>query len=996
MKNVLTTANVIRLARWIIYVICAVLFIALISWFSVPYYLEKTIEQQVATETGRQATVGEIDFNPFTLTLKISDLVLLNTNKKARDIYVAELVLKIAPASLFRLAPVMREVVVKYPFLKLVRKQRDGKEETNFSDVIAQLAAHPRQGEPLRYSISNIQIMGGVIQFNDQVVGKEIRIEAITVGLPFLSNFSQAVDIFIEPNLSATVNGTPFALKGRSKPFSGTRETSLAIDFNHLDLAPLFAFSPKPLPFKVHAAKLTSKFSLNFSTKKDIATLTLMGAASLKDVALLDLAGAPLFKAKEIHANLREANLMTEKWVLSSLAIDELQLSGGTSDITTKKIAIENAVINSALKLALIEKIKLNHVQGDVFRDVDGEINLTHFAKKETHTDKLAKAPTWQAEINQITLSDSHFVFGDKSKKPEVKVIADDVEMELKQVSSKWNHPITMTMRANLNKNAKIAMEGIVAEKSAQFKVDLQNFSVVVLQPYFTDYLNITLEKGAVSTNGQLAWKAPKEINYQGELQLVNFSSSDKETSDSFLRWKKIDLTGIDVVLGTKQPSITLEKIDLSDFYARAILSEKGRLNLEDTLVHQQEGGKTKLGIAVEKKTANPSTPVIKIGKINLNNGVINYTDNFVKPHFSMRMTGMKGTIGAIQSTLAKAAPINLNGKIDNEAPIFISGSLNPLFKPMALDIKMTATGINLPRLTTYSAKYAGYPILKGKLSFDVEYHLKDKQLTAKNSLKIEQLTFGEKVDSPSATKLPVLLAAALLTDSNGRIDLDVPISGTLDDPEFSISGVFFKALMNMIGKVITSPFSLLAHAFSGAEELSYVEFASGSTALTDAAKAKLDNLAKALADRPNLKLDIIGRADLDADTPGLRERKLTRQIKKMNFEEENDKPISDKDKERAIEKIYFSAKFDKPRNMIGLPKSLPVEEMTSKIKENTPISEEDLQALATRRASVVRTYLTDTAHVPLERIYTIAPKISGGDIKDKGVVTRVDFDLKM
>jgi hypothetical protein len=1190
MKIQLKNSQLSRLMRWGVYVMSAVLIIALISWLTVPRYLKNSLEQQVATETGRQFTVADVTFNPFTLTVDLYGIVLFSADKKTHDFSADELILRMSPTSLFRLAPIVREMVLKYPLLKLVRRQRDGKEENNFSDVINRLAANPSQGEPVKFYLSNIQLIDGAIHLDDQVVGKEIHIESINLGLPFLSNFARAANRFIEPKLSAKVDGSLFELTGRSKPFLGTRETSVAIDFNHLDLVPLLVFTPKLFPFKVNSAKLSSQLSLNFVMEKNVANMTLSGGASLNDIDLSDLAGAPLFKTKAIHIGLQEANLTTDKFKFNSIVIDEPQLwaglnsqgqlnwidahtekkaisqktdataikpvfelahfklkngivhwsdaanatpamqlqlnkfsidaqqistndkaapgkltlsvgqehqlhasfvgsinpahsavtgqitlsdlaladyqpyinrvlaanvsgklslktqmavldgnvrlsdlsgalvdlkmqanNGGTSGsnvITANKITIENASMNSELKQAKVEKIALNRVQGDVFRDTDGAVNLIRFLKKDTNRVRAdngkasatkSTAPTWHADIDQIALTDSNFVFGDKSKKPAVNIRADGVEAKLEQVSSKLDHPFKITMSANLNavgkSYGKIAVDGTAAQKSAQLNVDLKNFSVVVLQPYFTDLLNITLEKGAASIKGKLAWNAPAELNYQGMLTLENFSSSDKATSDSFLRWKKLFIEGVDVGFGAKQQKINLGKINISDFYARAILSEQGKLNLENILVHQQPDSNVKSpvkkAIAVaQNNKSNASTSVINVGQINLNNGVINYTDNFIKPHFSMRMTGMTGKVGAIQSTLAKPAPINLIGKIDNDAPIVISGSLNPLFSPMLLDIKMTATGIDLPRLTAYSAKYAGYAIERGKLSLDVEYHVKDKQLTAKNTLKIDQLTFGKKVDSPNATKLPVLLLVDLLTDRNGRINLDVPISGTLDDPQFTVGGVIMKVLLNALTKVITSPFSLLAHSFSGASELSYVEFASGTSKLTDATKAKLDNVAKALAERPNLKLTIIGRADLTADTPGMRERKLVRQIKKIsaaNENETNETSISENEKKSAIWKIYSNGKFDKPRNMVGLAKVLPTEEMEKMILENTPISEDDLNALATRRASVVRTYLTEVVHVPSERIYLNAPKINETNkTEDKGSMSRVDFDLRM
>ncbi|MEB0165373.1 DUF748 domain-containing protein, partial [Glaciimonas sp. CA11.2] len=264
--------------------------------------------------------------------------------------------------------------------------------------------------------------------------------------------------------------------------------------------------------------------------------------------------------------------------------------------------------------------------------------------------------------------------------------------------------------------------------------------------------------------------------------------------------------------------------------------------------------GDGKVVAATPPTQDDANTPVIRIGQVVLNNGNVNFTDNFVKPNYTANMTGMTGSVGAVASDKPAPAAIDLKGKIDNDAPVAISGSLNPLFKPMFLDIKASADGVELPRLTPYAAKYAGYAIVKGKLSMDVNYKIEEQQLTAQNHVRIDQLTFGDKIDSPSATKLPVRLAVALLKDRNGQIDINLPISGSLSDPQFSVGGIILRVFINLIAKAVTSPFALLSSAFGGGDELGYAEFKPGSAMLTAATTTKLNTLTKALLDRPALK----------------------------------------------------------------------------------------------------------------------------------------------
>jgi len=352
-------------------------------------------------------------------------------------------------------------------------------------------------------------------------------------------------------------------------------------------------------------------------------------------------------------------------------------------------------------------------------------------------------------------------------------------------------------------------------------------------------------------------------------------------------------------------------------------------------------------------------------------------------------------------------ADILMKGKLDGDAPVEISGKLNPLANQLYLDLAASARGIELTRLTPYAAKYAGYSITKGKLSADVKYHVENGTLEAQNRLFLDQLTFGDKVESPDATKLPVLLAVALLRNSRGEIDLNLPVSGSLSDPEFSVGGVLLRALVNVLTKAITAPFSLLASAFSGGgggDELSYIEFAPGTSSLTADATRKLDTLAKALHDRPALKLEITGRVDPDSDREGTRHAYLDRQVRAQKIEDLRDQgsavqmrdvSVAPNEYAKYLERAYKAEKFDKPRNVLGFAKSLPPEEMEKLMLANAPAGDAELKALADRRAQNVKRYLEQQGGVANERMFLTASQLSAAGIKDDDKPNRVEFAIK-
>jgi hypothetical protein len=301
--------------------------------------------------------------------------------------------------------------------------------------------------------------------------------------------------------------------------------------------------------------------------------------------------------------------------------------------------------------------------------------------------------------------------------------------------------------------------------------------------------------------------------------------------------------------------------------------------------------------------------------------------------------------------------------------------------------------------------KYAGYGIERGKLSVNVKYKVENRKLAAENNIYLDQLTFGDKVDSPTATKLPVTLAVALLKDRNGVIDVNLPISGSLDDPQFSVGGIIVQVIVNLIVKAVTAPFALLGSLFGGGEELAYLEFAPGSAKLDKEDTGKLGNITKALTERPGLKLDVAGRVDPAADREGLKRGSIERKVKVQKFNDlrrEGKAPASadlvevdQAEYERYLRRAYGDESFPKPRNVIGIAKDLPVPEMETLMLTNAQVGDEDLRQLANARAQAAKEWLVSEGKIPEGRVFIVAPKLTAEGIKDKGQPTRVDFVLK-
>jgi Domain of Unknown Function (DUF748) len=379
-----------------------------------------------------------------------------------------------------------------------------------------------------------------------------------------------------------------------------------------------------------------------------------------------------------------------------------------------------------------------------------------------------------------------------------------------------------------------------------------------------------------------------------------------------------------------------------------------------------------------------------------LHNGEVNYLDNFIKPNYSVIITQLEGKVGAFGTNNTKAAEVVLAGKVNGSSPISINGSINPLAPMASIDLQGNASQIELPPLTPYSAKYTGYPITGGTLTGNVHYMLANRQLTATNHLILNQISFGDRVENSSARNLPVRLAVAVLKDPQGRVDLRIPVSGSLADPQFDLGRIIWNGLLNVIMKAASSPFTVLASEFGGKNQnLSYVEFAPGYSTLTQPEHNKLATLAKLLEKRPWLKLRISGRVDPQVDRQGLREAVLEDAIKQQKAKNEGvaieQVEITPDEYNKYLWRVYKAADFAKPRNLVGMAKWLPPDEMKKTLLANIKVSDEDLRHLAEARAAAV--YQVLSARIAKSRLMVAPPKLNAEGIT-AGPTTRVDFSL--
>jgi outer membrane protein OmpA-like peptidoglycan-associated protein len=392
------------------------------------------------------------------------------------------------------------------------------------------------------------------------------------------------------------------------------------------------------------------------------------------------------------------------------------------------------------------------------------------------------------------------------------------------------------------------------------------------------------------------------------------------------------------------------------------------------------------------QKAKGVAVPVT-VGTVKLTKAALTFRDESVQPPVQTGLSALTGTIKGLSSKQLARADVDLNGRVGKVAPLKIFGTINPLSENAFTDLIITLGGMDLAVGGPYSGKYVGYGLSKGKLSLDLKYKVSQKQLEAENKVLVDQLTFGRKVDSPDATSLPVPLVVALLKDRKGRIDIDLPIRGDLNDPDFKYGKAVLSTLLNLLTKIVASPFSLMGKLIpdGGDEEsLQFVAFPPGNTMVAMEEIEKLEALAKGLEERPNLRLDVTGTADTVRDRQALNRMKL-QAIVQAKWQREHVKPaakgepIPAGDEQRLIQQLYEAHQKNAipsaaPPTIDPSAKPLTYEEQKQVLIADMPLDEEALRGLALQRAEQVREQLTGEGKLADEQVNLLDVELNASD----------------
>ncbi len=689
------------------------------------------------------------------------------------------------------------------------------------------------------------------------------------------------------------------------------------------------------------------------------------------------------------------------------LTLAALQLRDSAFDLQQQQVNLGSLTLkDGVIKVSKLADGSLSPLQ--LLQQPQDKKSEQEQPQTQDTSDTSPSPSPWQLNLASLDLVNFNAAFTDYSqqRKPAANINKLNLHVENINYPEAQKSPFSLSFAPG--KHGTVHTQGTLIHTPLKLDSEVQIADVALndYDNFIPENLALSLRSGRLFTDLAISLQQNNEEfqgAFSGSTDLNNFNLRDRRENDELVTWQGLNIKGIKGQLAPL--ALHIEDIALSEYAANIEISPDGQVNLAtlNTPSESQEEAPEQEAIPEETSTNESEEPAdISIQTVTLQGGTVRFIDRHLPSTFSTTMHQLGGRVSGLSSDQNMQADVDLRGNLENHSPLTIQGAINPLSEELFADLTITFNDIDLTPMTPYSGTYLGYVIDKGKLYLDLNYTIKHRHITAANKVLIDQFTFGDSVKSDKATSLPVSLAIALLKNRNDEIRLNIPVSGDLDDPSFSLAGTIFTVLRNLLVKAATSPFSLLTAAFGGDEDFSSVTFTPGATSLDPEQQTKLADLAEVLFKRPGLTLEISTFADREKDPEAYRQQHLQQQlldIKQREIELKNtaidatqQDAVSAEEYPQLITFAYKEASFPRPRTNLGTLKELPVEEMEKLLLSNIIAGDEQLSQLAQQRAMTVRDELEVLKPELKPRLF-----LKKNDIykkPDEGPASRVEFSI--
>lgn len=573
-------------------------------------------------------------------------------------------------------------------------------------------------------------------------------------------------------------------------------------------------------------------------------------------------------------------------------------------------LGLEDGSLDLAARAFEARRVSLLNGRADLRRDGQGRIPLVANSQRiagettapRVHEVAADAASDWKYKVARVDLAGFQIALRDETVQPAGGLTLDKISASVAGVSDNLKTPLPVKLAFQVKEGGSFQADGKVvpAAPSADIRLNLAGLALAPAQPWLSQAASLTLASGRASLHGRVKYAG--KADFQGGFEVDDLLLNESEGGARFLAWKRLSS---DSVRAT-QEALDIEEVKLDSLGAKLVIYQDKTVNLKKILKSpppaedKPEAAKPEAAKAAPAAAEARPAPAyrVTIDRVRIERGEMDFADLSLALPFGTRIHGFKGAFNGISTQTGSLAELELDGRVDEYGLARAVGQID-LFNPTGfMDIKTVFRNVEMTNLTPYTATFVGRKIQSGKLSLDLEYKIQERQLLGENQIVMDKLTLGERVESSTAKDLPLDLAIAILQDSDGKIDLGLPVSGSLDDPQFSYGRIIWKAIGNIIAKIVTAPFRALGALFGGGgEKLEKVAFEAGEAGLTPPEKEKFKQITQILNKRPGLALTVQGAWSAEIDRPAMKELQLRRAVaEKMGVKlapDEDPGPIS-------------------------------------------------------------------------------------------------------
>lgn len=685
------------------------------------------------------------------------------------------------------------------------------------------------------------------------------------------------------------------------------------------------------------------------------------------------------------------------------MTVEGFKLPAATPSESKNRLEWDHFSINLEVFPLLKKEIRFSSV---VIKAAQGQFIIykngkTNWAMKEEKPEaKSQEKSTWILTLEHIQIENSSLDVLDDTHLRPLDLPLGPVNLKASNISTSLNSQTSLnSLLFSVGEKGHVKVSGTLSldPVAANINLDVAGLPLDFVTAYLSDKTYLTLKQGNIDFLGNLKYQKGV-VFLEGGSQIHDLSLTQEGVEEPVVSWEKLDLK--DIKFKTEPLSFQASDVQLVKPRTAVILNKDGTLNFKTILraSNKTESPETK-SVSSEESTSQVKTATVAqkpsafdylVSNLTITGGALDFADHQIKPHFAAHVHELDGTIGPISHITTRKINIALTGMVEAYGKFKAHGDFTPEDKRPSLDLDVNFHNIELTTFTPYSGRFMGYEIKKGKLFLDLNYTLVNNRIRGKNQVLLDQFTLGDKVESEKATNLPLKLALALMKDRKGQIKFKLPVEGDVNSPSFSFGNLIWTALKNMLINIVAAPFDFLASLIGGGPDLQMVFFEPGTSTLAANQTEKIEQLAKALDERPNLSLEIKGEYQ-NQDIEALQKKNLDVQLEPFLKKNKGDRALAvrsfAKTNWKRAEYNDFADAYESAhgKNEAGL-----AQEIEKKHTSSIVISDEELRALCLARGNVVMKALLDKK-ITAERLYLLAGAKSEGDKASHALLTIKD-----